>query len=163
MLQCAHADLSLLQRGDPFGGSEGGSQRGNGGDALRHRRAANRLLVEPGIGSIGGVEDQLDTVALDQVYNVRSSLFDLIHAVHDETTPLQDICRAMRSHQFESQLKKSFGDIHDVGLVAVIYADEDRSAARQSLSGSNLRLGEGLAEIIGYAHDLARGFHLWSQ
>src|SRR5260370_8228094 len=140
MLQCAHADLSLLQRGDPFGGRAGGSQRGNGGGAVRPRRAANRLLVEPGIGSIGGVEDQLDTVALDQVYNVRSSLFDLIHAVHDKTASLQNVRRAMRSHQFESQLKKSFGDIHDVGLIAVISPDETLSAAPQSLSSTNLPL-----------------------
>ena len=39
-------------------------------------------------------------------------------------------------------------------------ADEDRSLRGQLLSGGELRLGEGFAEVVGHAHHFAGGFHL---
>jgi hypothetical protein len=45
-------------------------------------------------------------------------------------------------------------------LVVVGDADEHRAFGRQFLAGGDLRLGKGLAEVVGHAHHFSGGAHL---
>src|SRR5215475_11457232 len=64
MLESLHPYLSPLQGCDTFGGGAGGRERGDGGDAGSHRGATDRLLVEPWLGTVRRVDDQVDSLAL---------------------------------------------------------------------------------------------------
>src|SRR6476646_8484959 len=66
VLQSLHIHFSALQSCDPFGGCAGGGDGGDGRDASGDRGAANSLLVKKRIGAFGGVDDQLNAVALYQ-------------------------------------------------------------------------------------------------
>src|SRR5262250_2097686 len=82
VLQSLHTDFTALQSGDTFGGCASGCQGGDRGNASIHRSTPDRLLIEPGLESGRRVDNQLNAFALDQVNHVRTSLFDLINALH---------------------------------------------------------------------------------
>src|ERR1700686_2041456 len=59
-LQSLHAYFSALQGGDTFRGRSGGGERRNGRDASGDCGATDRFLVKEGVGTVRGVDNQLD-------------------------------------------------------------------------------------------------------
>src|SRR5437868_3461579 len=68
-----------------------------------------------------------------------------------------------RSHSDSPALRGGDALGGGVGLVMVVDTDEDAARGGQQLSGGELCFGEGLAEVVGHAHHLAGGLHLWAE
>ena len=105
----------------------------------------------------------MNTLALDQVHDVRTALFHFVHALHSHACGLNHIPRTRRSYQRETHIHKLTGNFRSVAFVMVGHADKDGALSRQLLAGSQLRLAERLAEAVAHAHHFASGLHLWPQ
>src|ERR1700674_4996409 len=90
-LQSLHAHFSTLQGGDTFGGGSGGGERRNGGDAPGDSSAADRFLVEVGVGTVRRIDNQLDAIGFDQVDRVGAAFLHLIYALNGQTSFFQDV------------------------------------------------------------------------
>ena len=54
---------------------------GDGGDAVQDGRAADGFFVEPRVGALGRIDDDLDFFALDEVDDVGAAFLDFEDAV----------------------------------------------------------------------------------
>src|SRR5262252_4874424 len=82
MLQHAYRDLPALQSRDSVCSCPGGCNSCKSGDALGDGGATDRLLVEPGILALGSVDDELNPLPFNQIYDVRPTFFDFVDAFH---------------------------------------------------------------------------------
>src|ERR1700723_1483669 len=88
-LQGVDGDLAALNGGYSFGR---GSRRCNGGDggySLGYRRSANRLFVKKRVLTVRGVHDELNTLSLDEIDHVGTTLLHLVDTLHNQTGALQ--------------------------------------------------------------------------
>ena len=121
------------------------------------------LLVEPRLGTVRGVDDQVDALAFDQVDHVGAAFLHFIDTFDVEPGLFEDVRGTRGGYQLESHVDEATGNVGDLRLVVVGDADEDRTLRRQFLSSGDLRLGEGFAEVVGDAHDFASGAHFWAE
>ena len=77
LLERVNRGAMALHGGNALGRCLGGGDGGDGGNARQNRCAADGLLVKKGILAARGVDDELNTVALDQVDDVGTALLDL--------------------------------------------------------------------------------------
>src|ERR1700677_1630818 len=66
-LQRDDTQRAFLQRGDPLSRGLRSRQRGDRGNSRQHRSPPNRLLIEERILTARRIDDQLNTIALDQI------------------------------------------------------------------------------------------------
>ncbi len=163
MLQRVDPHFATLQGRDSFRRSPRRCKRRNRGNARRHGRAADRLLVEPGLKARGRIDDELDALALDKVDHVGSSFFHLVDPFDVHAGGFDHVRRSGRGHEFEPHVYKLAGNLRHMPLVVVGHADKDGSLRRQFLSGSQLCFGERFAEVIGDTHHFAGRFHFWPE
>src|SRR6266576_962394 len=105
----------------------------------------------------------MDALPLDEVDYVRTALLHLIDSFDVQSGLFQHVCRPCCRHQFESHIDKTTRYVGHLRLVVLRHTDEDRALGRQFLSGRDLSLGEGFAEVVGHAHNLAGGTHLGTE
>src|SRR5580698_6807262 len=72
LLQGPYVYLAALQGGNPFRGCARRRKRGDRGNPRRHSRASDRPLVEPRLKPGGSVDDEMDSLALDEIHHVRA-------------------------------------------------------------------------------------------
>src|SRR5438309_10685711 len=101
VLQHSDGEMSSLQRSNALGSGTGGSSSCERGDAVSDGRAADCLLVKPGILPLRRVDDQLYAVALDEIDYVGASFFHLVHAFHGQSRGLEDVGSPVRRDQVE--------------------------------------------------------------
>ena len=149
-----------LHGGNSLGRGLGGCERGDGGDAGQHSRAANGLLIENRVLPARRVDDQLDALALDEVHGIRTALVHLKHALHDQPRTLERVGRAFRGHDLEAQMHVTPRQRDGRLLVVILHGKEDGAARGQDLAGRELRLRKSLAKVACHAHHFAGRFHL---
>ncbi len=76
LLQGKHRRVTALHCSDSLHGSLCSRDRGNRRNACQYRRATDRLFVEQRVLSAWRVDDELNTIALDQIDYIRSSFID---------------------------------------------------------------------------------------
>src|SRR5208337_849669 len=160
LLQGVHTGFAALQGGDAFAGGTRGGERGDGGNARGNGGAADGLLVEPGLHAMGGVDDQLNALALDEVNHVGTAFLHLVHAVNVQPGFFQHARRPVGGDDAEAEFDETLPQLRHEGLVAIVGADEYSAGDGQYLSGGRLCLGESFAEVVSHSHDLAGGLHL---
>src|SRR5438034_1882543 len=99
VLQRPHADLTTLQGRDTFSGGPSGSQGRDGGNVVHDCGSANGLLVKPRLQAVWGIDHQLDLLAFDEVYNVRSTFFYLVDAIGNQPGPFEQVGGAVSGNQ----------------------------------------------------------------
>jgi len=88
-----------------------------------------------------------------------ASLFYFVNAIDDQAGFFESVGGAVGGYEFETHVDEAAGYFDYSGLVMVGDADEDRALRWELLPGGDLGFGEGFAEVVGYAHDLAGGTH----
>src|SRR5262245_22711581 len=160
-LQTEDAQFALLShRRDGAGRGVGAGQGGERDDVVLHGGAADGALVVERRAAQRRVDYQVDLVALDQVYDVRSPLVDFEDPLGGHAGFVQKTGRAPSRDDLEPEVAQPPGHTHGVLLVVVVDADEGRAFERQTGVGAHLRLGEGHAETLGHSHHLAGRTHL---
>src|SRR5207237_9167945 len=97
-------------------------------NVVHDRGAADCLLIEPRLKAVGGIDDELNLLALDQIHNVGPALFDFVHAVGAEAGILQNIGRSTSRHQFEPEVGKTPANLRNLGFIVISNADKNRAA-----------------------------------
>src|SRR5678815_1378682 len=123
MLQCLHIDLAALDGSDAVGGGAGSGERRDRGNAVCDGGPAYRLFVEERIHAIGRVDDQLNLPTLDEVHDVRTSFFHLVHTFAGDSRLFQRIGRAMSGNDGEAEVEETLGERRNVDLVTLVDAD----------------------------------------
>ena len=159
MLQRVDIRLVLLQRLDALGCGARGGDCGDGRDSLRDGSAADGLLVEKGVLPVRSIDDEMNPLALDQVDDVGPPFLHLVDTLNDESGTLQHSRGAFCSDDMEAKLDVLLCKVHELRLVTIVDAKEDGAPERKGLTGRELGLGEGFAEVVGDAHDFASRFH----
>jgi len=108
-----------LQCSDSLGGGTGSSERRNQGYAGGDSGATDGFLVEERVGALRGVNDQLDSVALDQIDNVGAAFFYFVHALAGHAGFFDDVGGAGGRDQFESHVNEFSGDLGKVYVLEV--------------------------------------------
>src|SRR5579864_7088571 len=154
-LKGVDAEFAALQGGDAFGcGSRGGNGR-HSGDVVHDGGAADGLLVEKRINALRRVDYELNALTFDQVNHVGAAFFYLVHAINFQASLFKHVRGTRSCDDLESEFEETPGNIGNVAFVMIGDADEYRALRGQHLAGGDLSLGEGLAEIVGHAHDFA--------
>ena len=134
VLQGLDLDFSPLQGGDALGGSACGGESGDGSNARVDRSPADSLLVEPRFKTGGGVDDELNALAFDQVNYVGTPFFHFVNPLDGHSGVFQNVGRARRGYQLEAHVHKFAGHFADLWLVMIGDADEDGSLGGQLLA-----------------------------
>ena len=123
--------VNLLQAPDPYrvahargyrvGGGARAAHGGDAGDAIRHRAAADGLLIEEGRGAGGGVDGHLDCPAFQQVYHVGAALVHLEHHPGGQAGGAEGGGGAARGHQVEAEVGEAPGGFDGLGLDAIAF------------------------------------------
>ena len=162
-LQRDDAERATLQGCDALGGRPGCGERGDSGDAGEHGGAPDGFLVEKGVLPAWGIDDELDALSLDEVDDVGAAFLDLVHALRLHACFLEDIRRAVGGDEMEAHLGKLAGERNHAMFIVVVDAEKDGAAHGKELARGDLGLGEGLAEVVGDAHDLAGRLHFGAE
>ena len=154
LLQGARRALLLVRDGADAG--DGRPRRGHGGDvedAAADGGLADDAVVLRALLVVGGVDDDVDVPAGDEVHRVGLAVVQLVHALDRDAQALDDVRRAAGRAELEAALGKAAGDLRQLGLVAVVDGEEDLARQRDLGLGSLLRLEVGLAEVLAQAQD----------
>src|SRR5450432_3346066 len=146
MLQGVHSGLVPLSGGNSLDRGLGCGDGGNCRNSREDRGPPDRLLIEKRVLSAWRVDDQLNSIALDQVYDIGPALFHLENPLNDEARLLKHIRRALGSHDLESKMHIASSELNCRIFVVIIHAEEHCTDRRQHLPSRKLRLGKGLAK-----------------
>jgi len=127
--------VPALEGGDAFRCGAGCGDGGDGGDAVEDAGAADGFFVEPGVGTLGRIDDELDFFAFDQVDDVGAAFFDFEDAIYREAGPLQRVGGAMGGYQGEAEVHEAAGDLGYVRFILVGDANKDHALGGESLAG----------------------------
>src|SRR5271156_2812797 len=120
MLQRIHIRLMFLQRFDAIRSSTSCSDRRDRRNALEHSRAANRLLVEECVLPVRRIYDEVDTLALDQVNDIRPAFLHFVDALYDKPSAFQHVSRPLGRDNVKAKLDILLCQIDQLCLVAII-------------------------------------------
>src|SRR5438270_12831652 len=160
LLQRTDLDFSTLQSRNPLRCRACRRQRRDSRNARHHRRAPDRLLIKPGLLPCGCIDDQLNALAFNEIYDVGAPFFYLVNTFHMHPCSFQHVRSARGRHQLESHIEEFASHHRNMALVASGDADEDGALRRQFLPRSHLSFGEGFSKLVGHTHDFARRLHL---
>src|SRR5690606_23341264 len=169
-------------------GADADLASGDGLDALHRRRetlhgrharyapqdgrGADLVTVEPRPGVAGAaegrVDDEVDLAVQDALHDRglagrARSLAVLAHDLGTHAVAAQDLGGPLRGKNLKAQVSEALDGEHHVPLVPVRHGHEGAALGRQRAVGGLLRLGEGGAEHLVDAHDLARRAHLGAE
>jgi len=111
----------------------------------------------------GRVDDQPNLADFYVVQHIGTAVEDLVHPHHRQTGPPQILRCAVRGDYGQPGIIELPGRHRRRRLVLILDRDEDHALHRQGVVRRELRLEEGQAQIVVYAHDLSRGPHLRAQ
>src|SRR6516225_4868178 len=144
VLQSGNFDALLVERVNAPRRCVGRRQRGDTGDIVANCGSPDRFLVIERFAAERRVDDQIDFSGFDQVDDIGAAFVDLEHGLRLNPGGFESRSRATRGEQAKTERSKFFAERAQVLLVAVVYTEEHRAFAGQTLPGSELRLGKGL-------------------
>src|SRR5947209_9847982 len=153
VLQGGHLECLLVQRAYAARRREGGRERGNAGDVVADGGAADRFLIVERLAAERRIDDDVHLTGFDQVHDIRTAFVDLVNRFGLNAGAPERRGGAARRYQPETARRKLLRPWHDLALIAVVHAQEERSFETQALARGKLRLSKGLAEILRDGHD----------
>src|ERR1051326_5500968 len=98
--------MPVLERCNAFHRGARSGHRGDALDAVRDSGAADRLLVEPWFSAMRRINDELDTLALDEIDHVGPAFLHLEHAFDDESCRFNRARRTAGRDDLETQFRE---------------------------------------------------------
>ena len=104
MLKRVDSDVMLLHGGDAVGGSVGGRDCGDRGNAFEHGGTTDGFLVKERVLAARRVDDELNTIALDEIDDVGSAFFHFENTFDREAGAFEYEGCAFGGDNFESEI-----------------------------------------------------------
>src|SRR6266513_1575522 len=158
MLQCGDF-RSLLEKG--ANSASGGMGRGKRRDAryvVTDRRAPNRFFVVERFAAQGRVDHQIDLTRFHHDHNVPPGFVHLEYRFGLDAGRFQRHRSSSSRKQAKTQRRQLFSKSSQMLFVTVVYAEENRTLARQALPRRKLGLRESLSVRCRNPHYFASFF-----
>src|SRR5260370_18498672 len=136
--------------------ARGGVRRGKRGDTryvVADRRAQDRVFIVERFASQWCVDHQVDLASFYQVHNVWPAFVHLEYRFGFDAGRFQGSGSSTRGKQAKTQRRQLFSKNSQMLFVAVVYAEENRTLARQALPRGKLGLRERLSVRCRNPHD----------
>src|SRR5476649_449802 len=146
-LQWRHVEGPRLHGRDSLDRRLGAGDRRVIGDLVHQRSAPQREAVGQCHRPIHRIEHELDLVVLHQVDDVRPAFEHLVDPLRGNAMLGQEVGGAVGRHDLEAELDQPLHRLHHVCLVGILHRHEHRAGDRHLAPCTQLRLGEGAAEI----------------
>ena len=150
----------LLGHDDGIGRSLGRLDRCDVRHVIVHSAAPDLGSVLDGLLGGGRVYYQLDLAPFHVVQDVGATVEDLVHPLDCDPRFFQVLGCAVGGDYLQARICQLLGGNRNSGLVLIPDRYEDNALQGQAVVCRQLRLEEGQAQVVVYAHDLACGPHL---